>query len=43
MPEKNNPVRSDILADFYEYVFSRWAFCPTLIYTFHYETRFIQF
>ena len=36
LAEKNNSVRSDILFDFYEYVFSRWAYCPTLAYTFHY-------
>ena len=28
MPEKNNPVRSNILFDFYEYVSLRWAFIP---------------
>ena len=43
MPEKNNPARSDILFDFYEYVSSRWAICSILIDTFHYEMRLIQF
>ena len=43
LAEKNNPVKSDILFDLYEYVSSRWAFCPTLVYTFHYGSRLIQF
>ena len=38
MSEKNNPVRSDVLFDFYKYVSSRCAFLPTLVYIFHYVT-----
>ena len=43
MLEKNNPVRSDILFDFYEYTSSRWALYPMLDYTFYCVTRLIQF
>ena len=37
LPENNNPFRLDILFHSHEYP-SKWAFCPTLVYTFHYVT-----